>query len=166
MSLFIFHKYFFASYPLTNHDKGISKLTWGLVMSAVSSFLYVTSSISIFFKYNIVSQTMTRTFLTTHRDLTRFYERVGTPCLIIPHGHQNSVPSGVALSCHGQQHFMIIEYTIKLWYDLGKPITWWKISNLSYCYHVKVWIILFSELFAWVSVVLVSKVTDFQSCQK
>ncbi len=35
-----------------------------------------------------------------------------------------------------------------MWCDLGKP--WYKIPNLSYWYHMKVWIIiLFSELFTW-----------------
>ena len=34
-----------------------------------------------------------------------------------------------------------------MWCDLGKPILWCKISNLSYWYHMKVRIILFSELF-------------------
>ncbi len=37
-----------------------------------------------------------------------------------------------------------------MWCDLRKPITWYKISNLSYLYHMmKVWIILFSDLFTW-----------------
>ena len=36
-----------------------------------------------------------------------------------------------------------------MWCDLRKPVTWYKISNSSYLYHMKVWIILFSELFTW-----------------
>ena len=42
------------------------------------------------------------------------------------------------------QYYMTI-----MWCDLRKPVTWWKLSNLSYWYHMKVCIILFSELFAW-----------------
>ncbi len=37
----------------------------------------------------------------------------------------------------------------KMWCDLRKPVTWCKII-LSYWYHSKVWIILFSELFTWI----------------
>ncbi len=38
-----------------------------------------------------------------------------------------------------------------MWCDLRKPVTWCKIDILSYWYHVKVWIILFPELFTWIS---------------
>ncbi len=38
-----------------------------------------------------------------------------------------------------------------MWYDLRKPVTWCKIDIFSYWYHVKVWIILFPELFTWIS---------------
>ena len=38
-----------------------------------------------------------------------------------------------------------------LWCDLRKPVTWCKIDILSYWYHLKVWIILFPELFTWIS---------------
>ncbi len=37
-----------------------------------------------------------------------------------------------------------------MWCDLRKPVTWCKIDILSSWYHVKVWIILFPELFTWV----------------
>ena len=36
-----------------------------------------------------------------------------------------------------------------MWCDLGKPFAWCKISIESW-YHVKVWIVLFSELFTWI----------------
>ena len=37
-----------------------------------------------------------------------------------------------------------------MWCDLRKPITSCKIDILSYWIHVKVWIILFPELFTWI----------------
>ena len=38
-----------------------------------------------------------------------------------------------------------------MWCDLRKPVTWCKTDILSYCYYVIVWIILFPELFTWMS---------------
>ena len=38
-----------------------------------------------------------------------------------------------------------------LWCDLRKPVTWCKFNILRYWNHVKVWIILFPELFTWIS---------------
>ncbi len=42
------------------------------------------------------------------------------------------------------------------WYDLRKPVKWYKIDILSYWYHVKVWIILFPELLLWSRLILLS----------
>ncbi len=38
-----------------------------------------------------------------------------------------------------------------MWCDLRKPVTWRKIYILSYWFHVKVWIILFPNLFTLIS---------------
>ncbi len=52
-----------------------------------------------------------------------------------------------------------------MWCDLGKPITWCKISNLTYWYHMKVWNIIFSELLTW-ALCDTGIVTEFKGCQK
>ena len=49
--------------------------------------------------------------------------------------------------------------TTQMWCDLRKPVTSCKIDVLSYWYHVKVWIILFLNLFTWIS-----SDTDIKNC--
>ncbi len=40
-------------------------------------------------------------------------------------------------------------YFLYLWCDLRKHVTWCEIDFSSYCYHVKVWIILVPKRFIW-----------------
>ncbi len=51
--------------------------------------------------------------------------------------------------CMKKSQLLIIIHN-NLWCDMRKPITWCKIDIWSYWYHVKVWIILFPELFIWI----------------
>ena len=69
--------------------------------------------------------------------------------------HENRVftsnPSRDLKSKYWRFHNMWNLKISRVWCDLRKPVTWCKINILSYWYHVKVWIILFQELFTWIS---------------